>query len=78
MNYEVSGIVPKQYEHEIAGGDAESIKDFKQKSKALAKAKTESKKSKWWEVQVRETDDDGELHGHWYFKNGKQTWDMSI
>jgi len=78
MNYEVSGIVPKQYDHEIAGGDAESIKDFSQKTKAFAYAERESKKAKWWEVQVTQTDDDGELLGHWYFKKGKLTWDMSI
>lgn len=78
MKYEVSGIVPKQYEDEIGGGDAETIKDFSHKSKAFAKAKSESKKTKWWEVQVRQYDDDGELQGHWYFKNGKLTWNMSI
>jgi len=78
MNYEVSGIVSKQYENEIAGGDAETLKGFSHKSKAFAKAKSESKKAKWWEVQVRQTDDDGELQGHWYFKNGKLTTDMSI
>jgi hypothetical protein len=78
MNYEVSGIFPMQYENEIAGGDTEIIKDFRRKSKAFAKAKSESKKAKWWEVQVRQTDDDGELQGHWYFKRGELTINMSI
>jgi len=78
MNYEVSGIVPKQYKNEIAGGDAETLKHFSQKSKAFVHAKSQSKKTKWWEVQVRQTDIEGELHGHWYFKNGKLTTDMSI
>jgi endonuclease YncB( thermonuclease family) len=78
MKYEVSGIVPKQYEIEIAGGDAETIKCFRQKSKAFAHAKSQSKNPKWWEVQVRQTDKYGELQGHWYFKNGKLTTDMSI
>jgi|688.fasta_scaffold45856_14 hypothetical protein len=78
MSYEVSGILPKQYENEIAGGDAETIKDFSHKSKAFAHAKFQSKKAKWWEVQVRQMDNDGELKGHWYFKNGKLRIDMSI
>lgn len=78
MNYEVSGIVPKQYENEIAGGDAESLKDFSRKSAAFNYAKRESKKPEWYEVQVRQTDEQGELHGHWYFKNGKLTTTMSV
>jgi hypothetical protein len=78
MNYEVSGIMPKQYENEIAGGDTETLKDFSQKSKAFTYAKSQSKRAKWWEVQVRQTDDDGELQGHWYFKKGKLTTNMSI
>jgi hypothetical protein len=75
--YEVSGIVPKQYENEIAGGDSERLKNFATKSKAFAFAKKESKKNKWWEVEVRFMND-FELEGHWYFKNGVLTWDMAV
>jgi len=78
MKYEISGIEPKQYENEIAGGDAQTLKELEQKSKAFSFAKKESKKSKWWEIQVRATDQDLELCGHWYFKNGKLTLNMSI
>ena len=78
MNYEVSGIVPKQYENEIAGGDRETLKEFPKKSKAFSFAKNESKNKKWHEVTVFAFDNDHEIEGHWYFKNGKLTWDMNI
>jgi hypothetical protein len=78
MKYEVSGILPKQYENEIAGGDTETIKYFSSKSKAFSKARSESKKNKWWEVQVRQNDDSGELQGHWYFKGGELTYTMAV
>lgn len=73
MTYEVSGIYPKQYDNEVAGGDSEYIENFNNKQKAFRVAMSESKKKKWWEVQVRCSDGDGELTGHWYFKNGKLT-----
>ncbi len=78
MNYRVSGIKPKQYDGCIAGGDDETIEDFSQKSKAFIHAKAQSRNPKWHEVQVRQTDEDGELCGHWYFRKGKLTADMSI
>lgn len=39
MKYEVSGIFPKQYDNEIAGGDSETINIFRHKSKAFFKSK---------------------------------------
>ena len=78
MNYKISGIVPKQYENEIAGGDVEPLITVKRKSKAFGIAKKESENLKWWEVQIKAYDDEYELQGHWYFKNGKLTDVMSI
>jgi hypothetical protein len=80
MNYEVSGI-EKAIDHvsgEEIGGDAEGLNDFSNKQKALAFAKKESRNKKWHEVQVRAQDARGELIGHWYFKNGRMTWDMGV
>jgi len=76
--YEVSGILPKQYEHEIAGGDSETIETLHTKSSAFSLAKKESKKNDWWEVEVRQYDVHYELQGHWYFKNGKLTTSMVV
>jgi hypothetical protein len=76
MNYDVSGIL-KTKDPEV-GGDAEGLKDFQNKLQAFAFAKKESLKSKWHEVQVKEQDQRGELTGHWYFKAGKQTWNMGV
>lgn len=76
--YVVSGIVPHQYENEIAGGDSESLEEYTSKQAAFRKAKAESKKPKWYEVEVRLYDERDEIRGCWYFKEGKLTWDRGI
>jgi hypothetical protein len=80
MTYEVAGI--EKWEDPVSGeeigGDAEGLEDFDSKAKAFAFAKKESRKNKWHEVQVREQDERGELTGHWYFKNGRMTWNMGL
>lgn len=80
MNYEVSGIEfgKDSLSGEICGGDTQPIEDNLSKAKAFSLAKKESKKKQWYETQVRNYDQHGELTGHWYFKNGKLTHNMSI
>lgn len=79
MKYQVSGIEPKQYsKNEIAGGDSYKLRCFSQRFKAFEYAKTQSKNAVWYEVEVRQHDKDNELQGHWYFQNGKMTFDMSV
>ncbi len=68
----------KKYETEIGGGDRETLKEFPKKAQAFSFAKKESKNKKWHEVTVYSFDADNEIEGHWYFKNGKLTFDMSI
>lgn len=72
----LDGIFPKQYEHEVAGGDMESIGTRKARSAAFKLALKESKKDKYWEVQVKEKDDNEDILNHWYFKKGQLTESM--
>lgn len=74
--FEIDGILPKQYEKEIAGGDMESISERKSKAAAFNLARREWLKPKYWEVQVKEFDKDQELINHWYFKKGLITTTM--
>jgi len=54
----------------------DKIAVVKRLSKAFAIAKKESKKS--LETEVRCIDEDGDVCGHYYFRKGKQTINMSV